>query len=302
MELRKDYFLNQWVIINQKRSERPHNIETTSKNISKKNCFFCRNNESLTPEELGRVGNPWRIRWFTNKFPIVDDSKVKFKVENNLEKEPAFGYHEVIVETHDHTQHIADLTKSHMLDVLKVYQNRYNELSKRKKISFVSLFKNKGATAGASIDHEHSQIIAISKIPDIIKTKVQKNSKKCLYCDIIKKERKSKRFCFENKEFIAFTPYASMFNYEIWLLPKKHIQFENMNEEELKNMNELFQKILKKLKKLGCDFNYYFNCYKNLHFHVVFTPRMAHWAGFEHATEIIVNSVSPEFAAEFYRD
>jgi UDPglucose--hexose-1-phosphate uridylyltransferase len=38
-----------------------------------------------------------------------------------------------------------------------------------------------------------------------------------------------------------------------------------------------------------------------MHFHIEIIPRLATFAGFEFATGTIVNTMTPEAAAEFYR-
>ena len=59
-----------------------------------------------------------------------------------------------------------------------------------------------------------------------------------------------------------------------------------------------------KLKELNVSFNYvlhYAPQGENLHFHIEVLPRISTWAGFEFCSGIIINSVSPEDAAEFYK-
>lgn len=305
MELRKHYFLNRWVLINPNRAKRPHQFKETKLHKKMKNCLFCPGNEKLTGKEIGRVGDPWRLRWFENKFPAVTEEgnsniiKNKFYTHAN-----AFGYHEVIVETPKHNKHIYDLNDNEFLELLKVYRNRHHELNSKKDIKFVSIFKNHGKNAGTSIEHSHSQVVAYGMIPEIIKEKISKSykKKKCLYCDIVKKEIKSKRYCFSNKTFVAFCPYASRFHYEVWIIPKKHITNFDMNDLQLKDLNKIFQKILKKLKKLGCSFNYYFQNHDKLHFHIEIIPRIENYAGFEWSTETIINPITPEAAAKFYKE
>ena len=41
---------------------------------------------------------------------------------------------------------------------------------------------------------------------------------------------------------------------------------------------------------------------KSLRFHIQICPRLTTWAGFEMGTETIVNPVSPESAAVYYRE
>lgn len=48
---------------------------------------------------------------------------------------------------------------------MKVYRDRKCIYTTRKKIRYVSLFKNSGKKAGASINHLHSQLIALPFCP-----------------------------------------------------------------------------------------------------------------------------------------
>ncbi len=118
-------------------------------------------------------------------------------------------------------------------------------------------------------------------------------------------EKGSYRRCFESKYFVAFTPYASRFNYEIWLFPKQHFKSPaELNYIEMKDLSFIFRQILQKLKELGAAYNFYLHhspLGQDLHFHFEFTPRIANWAGYELSTNAIINSISPESAAKFYR-
>ncbi len=153
--------------------------------------------------------------------------------------------------------------------------------------------------------HSHSQIIALNHIPKDVRDEVEacKMFKGCPYCDIVNIESQGIRKCFENESFIAFAPYASRFNYEIWVFPKKHIRTLG-DVENLKHLAEIMRKILGKIKELGADFYYYLHYApegEDLHFHIEVAPRIATWAGFELGSGEIINSVSPEDAAAFYR-
>jgi len=297
LERRKDYILNRYVIIAEKRDSRPQQFVQKEDIVEPKVCFFCPGNEKVTPFEIGRVEEKgsWKIRWFANKFPFLD---IKTK---------SYGYHEIIVETSKHSSQLWDLNKDELKQVLEIYALRIKELSKDKKIQYVSIFKNHGIKGGTSILHTHTQIGAIDYIPVLIEEKIKYShkGKKCLYCSIIRKESKSKRKIFENKSFVSFCPYASRFNFEVWIFPKKHITtITDLNEEQISDLSEVMVKILTKLKKLNSSYNFHIDYApkgKDLHFHIEIIPRIASWAGFEYATGTIVNSVSPESAAKFYR-
>ena len=111
MELRKDYFQNKWVIIAEKRGVRPHEFKKLEETVEGSVCYFCPGSEGLTPPEIMRIGKPWRVRVFPNKFPAVDGSGQLSGFQPIMDAKllPAIGTHEVIVETPDHMQQLADL-------------------------------------------------------------------------------------------------------------------------------------------------------------------------------------------------
>ena len=103
-ELRKDYLLDHYVIINEKRSLRPSDF-SRAPIVKAKVDFFAPGNEHLTPEEIGRIskGKSWQMRWFENKFPILDMQKHPLH-SHRLYREIALqGHHEILVETPSET-------------------------------------------------------------------------------------------------------------------------------------------------------------------------------------------------------
>ena len=174
MELRKDYLLDKWVIISEKRSKRPIQFKKEEDSIKQKekidkNCFFCAGNEHLTPSEIGSIkqNNHWIMRWFDNKFPAVEKKgKTNIETHNDFYTfSNAYGAHIVIVETPYHNKQLADLSKKDIAKLFNVYSILINNLEKDPNTKFVNVFKNKGKEAGASIQHSHSQIISLNKIP-----------------------------------------------------------------------------------------------------------------------------------------
>lgn len=313
MELRKDYILDRWVIISSVRGKRPHEFKKKWETEKVDVCFFCPGNEGMTPAEIGRIagkGKSWKFRWFPNKFPAVEkEGQAEIRTDNTFYTfSNSYGVHEIIVETPDHDKQLWDLKAEDIKEVLKIYSQRITALSKEPGIKYVAVFKNHGKEAGTSIVHSHTQIIAINHVPKAVRDEVEasKGNGGCAYCKIIESEKGSHRRCFENDMFVAFTPYASRFNYEIWVFPKKHVKSTvDMDDRMLGQLAEIMAKILAKLKDLGCSFNYYLHYApegEDLHFHIEFAPRIANWAGFEFNTGTIINSVPPEDAAKFYRD
>jgi|TARA_B100002003_G_C14142131_1_gene549138 UDPglucose--hexose-1-phosphate uridylyltransferase len=311
LEIRKDYILDRWVYIASDRKKRPKEYQKDTIIQAKKYCLFCPGNENLTPKEIGRIeeNGKWKIRWFPNKFPVVTkqgNPKIK-KINQFLTKQDSYGYHEIIAECPQHNKQLWDLNTKHITQILEVYKQRIIDLEKDKNIKYTLIFKNHGREAGASLIHSHTQLVALSKIPSTInnKLKATKKYKSCPYCKILKLEKNSKRKCFENKSFIAFTPFASRFNYELWIFPKKHItNITKLNKEQTKDLAIILKKSLKRLKKINASYNFSIHNSPNkqdLHFHIEITPRIASWGGFELGTDDIINSVLPEDAAKFYR-
>ncbi len=307
-ELRKDYILDRLVIISTGRGKRPKQFKKLE-TVEVKVDFFAPGKESTTPPEIGRIGTKkkWKMRWFENKFAALKpEGQADIRTDNTyFTFSGNYGYHEVVVETPRLDRQLSDLAVKDIKQVLEVYQHRIEDLGNKPNIKYVRVFKNHGLKAGTSIVHSHSQILAVNHVPEEVMDEIKACERfdHCPYCDIINIEKQSDRRCFENDDFVAFAPYASRFNYEVWIFPKQHIRTLG-DVENLSSLAEIMKKVLKKLKKLGADYNYYLHYApegKDLHFHIEVVPRIATWAGFELGSGIVINSVSPEDAAEFYR-
>lgn len=305
-ELRKDYILDRYVIIAAERGKRPHEVDS-AKASAGKTCYFCPGNESMTPPEIMRKGD-WQIRVFDNKFPAVKlEGKPGLDTHNDFYTfADAVGKHEVVVETPEHDKQLWDLSEKQIAQVIEVYVERFKEISQLPGIKYVSVFKNNGAEAGCSIAHSHSQIIAYNILPTIIKQKVRAASKYefCPYCEIMIREEDSDRRIYSDDDVVSFTPYASRFAYEAWIFPRKHITgMDQLEAKDIKGIARALHRVLAKLKTLNAPYNFFFHYDEDLHLHLQVLPRFStvKWAGFELSTETIINPVSPEIAAEFYR-
>ncbi|OIO48887.1 MAG: hypothetical protein CO042_01240 [Parcubacteria group bacterium CG_4_9_14_0_2_um_filter_41_8] len=303
-ELRKDYIQDKYVIIAPRREKRPHDLEVPQKvhayDNPEQSVFHPKNvkNRKATLT-IGREGN-WRIKVIPNDFPAI-----------TLDNEKAYGVQEVIIETPDPNIELDALPEKHIAEILEAYAKRTEEIQKIENIQYIIIFKNDGGKAGASIQHAHSQIFATDFIPPHLMDKSQKqlNYKlthgTCVYCDIIKKEMAGERAVWEDKNIACFTPYASMHNYEIWIIPKQHKDnITQLDKAERKSFAKILKHALCKINELGLSYNYYFHQIvfdENQHLYMKITPRGQFWAGVEIGSGIIINSITPEEAAQFYR-
>ena len=308
-ELRKDYILDRWVILSTGRGKRPKEFVDQQSQKSAAECFFCPGNETMTTVEIGRIekSGQWQMRWFENKFPALDTGCApELKTHNRFYTFALnCGNHEIVVETNEHAKQLADLSTSEITTLFTVFAQRIRDLSSNKNVKYVSVFKNHGVHAGTSLVHSHSQIMAMPFVPALVMDEVLASRKfvHCPYCAIIESEKNSARRCFENDAWVAFAPYASRFNYEVWLFPKQHVKsLAELNSFD--GLADILKKVLVKLKELNCSYNFclhYAPRNHDLHLHIEVLPRIAVWGGFELGTHAIINSVFPEDAAQFYR-
>lgn len=303
-EIRKDYIQEKYVIIAPKRGKRPHDLikpQELHKKQMVTSCIFCPNNLLTVPSLYKKgQGDNWSINVIANKYPAV-----------SLDNDKAYGRQEVVIETADHTLELEDLSTEQIADLLEAYAVRTKEISKDDKIDYILIFKNNGGIAGASLQHAHSQIFATNFLPPHLVDKSQRQQayklkhRSCVYCDVIDKESKGPRLIYKDKNVIAFTPYASMFNYEVWIMPLKHRDnITELSTEERYSFAKILKHILKKIGQLDLPYNFYFHQVINdndQHLYMKVVPRGSVWAGVEVGSGLIINPIDPDDAAEFYR-
>ncbi len=285
-----------WVVISPKRQKRPHGAKKGDV------CAFCPGNERLTPPEIYRVeeNGKWLVRVFPNKFPAF-----------SLKYSKAYGLQYVIVDSPEHITEFYKLSKDNIARVLETYIVMMDKMLKTKGIRNVLVFKNEGKAAGMIIDHNHSQMIGTKKAFPYLEEELDicedyfKKKKRCLFCDLIKTERKSsKRFICENKGFIAVTPYVPLHPHSIMILPKRHSpDFTSITLEEIDEFADILKKVLTALGTLKLAYNFYIRTSKKKyhHFYLEIRSRPNVYAGFELGSGLIINAVPPEDSAKYLR-
>ena len=334
-EVRKDYLLDRWVVIATSRSRRPTDFVKPKQQTKATECPMCPGNEFQTPpanlvylksgERIRKTKDSkdsrhrnWLIRVVPNLFPAYSppaEGAVHEKIRNP-DLVPAVGHHEVLIESPKHDEHPADASIPQLTLVINAYIDRLRDLSAKPYVKYVSIFRNHGLEAGASLSHAHSQLIATPSVPQIVKEemnaakKYHRENSKCVYCDIIAKERRGPRFVLENSKFTVFTPYASVNPMEFWVFPRKHETSPlGMQKSQMKVFAETLKECLCRLKLLVNDppYNYGFHLSTDkatsdyYHWHLEVYPRLAIWAGFEKSTGVYINTMTPEAAAENLR-
>lgn len=303
-ELRKDYIQEKYVIIAPRRATRPRDVVKIAEEHTRKAkvCAFCPEHPDHPAGlycEFEKNGGLWQIKVAANKYPAV-----------SLDNDKAYGTQEVVIETKSHFHDLEQLAESHIAKLLLVYAHRTVAITKNNKIEYVLIFKNQGGKAGASLEHAHSQIFATNFIPpQLIEKSLRAQEYKlkhgsCVYCDTIKKEQEGERLIYKDEYVIAFCPFASMYNYEVWIMPMRHLDnITLLSDDERLAWAVILKKVLSKIVLLGLDYNFYFHQVVNdedQHFYMKVTPRGSTWAGVEIGSGVVINPVSPEDAADYF--
>ena len=328
-ELRKDPIIDRWVIISTERGKRPVFFTEEAPPVKPGMCPLCPGNENMTPPEVYAIrrdysppnGPGWTLRVVPNKFPALRIEGVLDKQGMGLyDRMNGVGAHEVIVETPIHGETLSGMEISAIEGVFQAYKERVLDLTKDKRFKYVMVFKNQGSIAGASLDHSHSQLIALPIVPRRVLEEISgglayyRYKDRCIFCDIITQEKEDNvRVVFENAHFIAISPYASRFPFETWIVPKKHEPYFVAKEKEdnFHAAAEALSTILRKYNKVLNTPPYNFMIHTapfgngdmhHYHWHMEIIPRLTKVAGFEWGTGFYINPTPPEEATEYLKE
>jgi UDPglucose--hexose-1-phosphate uridylyltransferase len=327
-QIRQDPTTKEWVIIASERSKRPNDFVQQQLRQElpdfSPSCPFCPGNEKMTPPEsfaLRDKNDRWRIRVFPNLFPalIPEGSTKKREEDNFFLYMGGIGVHEVIVETPRHNAFLALADDSRIADVLLTYQKRYIALSKTPFIKSIVIFKNYGPSAGTSLEHPHSQLVAIPIVPRHIRIRLEiaaryyNDTGRSLYSDIVDHELEvGKRVVTATDKFAVFHPFASHFPFETWIVPRTYeASFCNVSSNDLSSLAHILGLTLLKLYRglNDPDFNLIIDTapigdenkdYYTWHIRII--PRLTDAGGFEIGSGIYINTALPEETAQFMRE
>ena len=326
-DLRKDPVTGRWVIISTERQKRPSDFHIETVTIKPDEvCPFCEGHEDRTPPEIlayrnGTSGNGrgWDVRVVPNKFPAL-------RVEGDLDREGeglfdrmnGIGAHEVIIETPHHGQTLATMSEPEIEKVFWAWRDRVLDLKRDFRLRHIVIFKNHGAAAGATLEHAHSQLIALPIVPREMREELHgakrhhQIKERCVFCDIIRQETKDgARVISESADFVALAPYAPRFPFETWLLPKRHrARFEESTPGEFGSLARILKDTLSRMNAtlLTPPYNLIVHSApmqddagEFYHWHIEVMPKLTRIAGFEWGTGFHINPTGPEEAAEVLR-
>jgi UDPglucose--hexose-1-phosphate uridylyltransferase len=327
-ELRKDPISGRWVIISVERGKRPADfVSPLQKRKTGGFCPFCPGNEHTTTPEIiafrpssTAPNSPgWTLRVVPNKFPALQiHGELNRTGEGVFDKMNGLGAHEVIIENPEHQLSLSTMPQRAVEDVLWAYYFRLTDLKKDIRLKYVLIFKNEGEIAGASLEHSHTQLIALPIVPTSVKEEIETSKKyfeskeRCLLCDIVNQELDyGKRVIYENAKYVALAPFAPREPFETWILPKRHESSFVPSDKSFSGLAEMLQRVLKQLDKAldtpPYNFILHTSPFKDeindyYHWHIEIVPKLTRMAGFEWGSGFFINPTPPEEAARFMRE
>jgi len=332
-EFRRDPLHNTWVVFAPERQRRPQDYQPA---ILQSGTLdpFAEGNERLTPPEVYAIRKEktkpnepgWRVRVVPNRYPAM-------RIEGQLEATPAglydrltgIGAHEVIIETPDGNLAIEDLSVPAIASIFASYRERIIDLDKDLRFQHIYIFKNVGPSAGASLVHAHSQLVALPLVPPFVEGKLVRAhdhyllKQRSLFSDILHTERDDgSRLVAENDGYVLFCPFASRFPFELAIFPKRHHpEYISCTTDEFQDLAEILRFALQRLnailEKPGYNFllhmaplhrpntERFSSARYDYCWHLEIAPRFNSLAGFEIGLGAYINTVYPEDAARFLR-
>jgi UDPglucose--hexose-1-phosphate uridylyltransferase len=327
-ELRKDPITGRWVVISTDRQKRPNDfVLARATVIGREHCPFCPGHEGMTPPEVlayrqngtGANAPGWDLRVVPNRFPAL-------RVEGTLDRHgegmfdhmTGIGAHEVVIEHTDHDKTFSTMTEQEIVRVLWAFRDRVHDLQNDIRFRYILLFKNHGAAAGATLEHGHSQLIALPIVPSFVREELDgakrhfADKERCVFCDIVHQEMSAGRRVIDaNADIVALAPYASRVPFETWLLPRVHSsRYEDAPRHVVESLAGLLKSLVARLDRtlekppynliihsapLREDAGPFF------HWHVEVMPRISRVAGFEWGSGFYINPTAPEEATDVLR-
>ena len=327
-ELRKDPITGRWVIIATDRAKRP--ADFAREQVVPQGgrfCPFCPGHESKTPPEIlayrpsGVANGPeWTLRVVPNKFPALRvEGDLQREGEGLYDKMTGIGAHEVIIETPDHMATLSDVEEKRIEDLFWAFRDRVIDLKKDSRLRYALFFKNHGEAAGATLEHSHSQLIALPVVPKRVLEELEGAKKyfeykeRCVYCDIVRQELAAgTRVVMDSDHFLVISPYAPRFPFETWVVPKPHhSHFETISPQAIQDLASVMRSTLRRIDKTLERPPYNFVLHTaplqeasipHYHWHIEIIPKLTRVAGFEWGSGFYINPTPPEESAKFLRD
>uniref|UniRef100_A0A2P2KGA1 Galactose-1-phosphate uridylyltransferase n=2 Tax=Rhizophora mucronata TaxID=61149 RepID=A0A2P2KGA1_RHIMU len=329
-ELRHDPATNRWVIFSPARAKRPSDFKSKTPQAPNpstinSSCPFCIGHEHDCAPEIFRVppdDRNWKIRVIENLYPALSrnlenpsgqDGEMGFPGVRVL---GGFGFHDVVIETPVHSVQLCDLEASEIGEVLLSYKKRIEQIMEFESIKYIQVFKNHGASAGASLSHSHSQILALPIVPSHVSLRLDgmkehfDKTGKCSLCEA----KVDEILIDKSTHFFSIVPFAATYPFEVWIVPQEHSShFQKLDCEKANDLGGLLKLVLRKISMQlnNPPFNFMIQTspvqakgpqLAYIHWFLQIVPQLSGVGGFEIGTGCYINPVFPEDAAKVLKE
>jgi UDPglucose--hexose-1-phosphate uridylyltransferase len=304
------------VLVAPRRGERPEEAELAVPGAAPAAwCPFCAGNEARTPPDVLRTpphpALPWQARIVPNAFPFVEHHEA---VATGPDPDrPAHGVHDVVIESAAHERSILALEPDAWRGVWELCRRRLADLAGRGDLVWATVFKNSGPGAGASLEHLHSQLVALDFVPPILAAELAAaRTERDPFGGLIAAARAAERVVAEVDGVVALVPPAPRQPFETWLVPvTPEPFFHAATAAHVAAVADLTRWFVDRLGRVapGADFNWWLHqapfhggaAVAGWHWHLEILPRLSQFAGFELGTGCHVTPVSAADSARRLR-
>jgi UDPglucose--hexose-1-phosphate uridylyltransferase len=188
--------------------------------------------------------------------------------------------------------------------VSQVYRRRITAFEARPDIACAFLFKNVGAAAGASIAHNHSQLLGLPAAPPRLQSELRACRRHgCIHCDEVRRAALEQRVIVQGTHHVLLSPSTPKLPYEVWLLPTAHASDFGRDDHDADLIDLLGQAYARLQTFDGGAFN---SCLHRLdgedfHWHFEFQPRLGQVAALELGGDMYINAVTAAESAARWR-
>jgi UDPglucose--hexose-1-phosphate uridylyltransferase len=319
-QLRLDPLTGRWVVVSLDRGDRPSDFARRSLPVEadpSRPCPFCPGHEESTAPALETYGpgGDWLVRVVPNLFPAFagNEPMVVDHLGPVFTQAPASGIHEVLVISPDHRATLADLPDAHAALVMAAIRDRMAEHAAVPGLRYSQAIINAGREAGASLEHPHGQLLAMSFVPREISDEQAGFARfegSCLLCTTIGAEEEiGYRVVLADEHVVVICPYWSSTPYEMLVIARAHeSHLQYATPSDLAAVGRAVRTALGGLRDHLGDVAYNvvfhaapFRSEGQFHWHVHLLPKVTTQAGFELGTGVPINICPPEAAADELR-
>jgi UDPglucose--hexose-1-phosphate uridylyltransferase len=327
-QLRQDPVTGVVTVLEPERAGRPrdhaHPVEALN---SAEGCPFCAGHEDRTPPtrlELSLPGeSSWTVRVFENLYPALTaapDGEWPRELDAPwpYRGTTGFGVHEVVVESPRHDDSLAEYGPEHAALLVDAWALRIREWREDGRFACALVFRNVGAASGASMSHPHSQLIAMSRVPDALVKELGNFSQdatergRCVLCGAMSADDTGGRIVFDDGTTVVHSPWAAPTPYFVRIAPRRCSgTLADASAAERASLGAALVAAARAMTGALGDVAYnlvlhdapYSAQHVGLpfHWHLELFPRMGDQAGFEWGSGVYTNVVDPDVAASALR-